>query len=145
LAVGATDVVEATDPAATESIVRDQTDGGVDFAFEAIGSLSTIEQSIRLLRPGGTSVVVGMTPTGQRASFDAFDLVDRSLHIVGSNYGSTIAALDFPRYAALANAGRLPIEQLIDARIGPAEVNDALSAMRRGETVRRILVRSTPA
>ena len=60
-------------------------------------------------------------------------------------YGSTIAALDFPRYAALANAGRLPIEQLIDARIGPAEVNDALSAMRRGETVRRILVLSTPA
>lgn len=145
LAVGATDVVQATDPAATESIVRDQTDGGVDFAFEAIGSLSTIEQSIRLLRPGGTSVVVGMTPTGQRASFDAFDLADRSLRIVGSNYGSTIAALDFPRYAALANAGRLPIEQLIDARIGPAEVNDALGAMRRGETVRRILVLSTPA
>jgi S-(hydroxymethyl)glutathione dehydrogenase / alcohol dehydrogenase len=145
LAIGATDVVAATDPSTTESTVLDLTDGGVDFAFEAIGMVQTIEQSVRLLRPGGTAVVVGMTPTGQRASFDTFDLADRSMRIVGSNYGSTIAAIDFPRYAALSNTGRLPIERLIDGRIGPAGVNDALAAMRRGETVRRILVRSTPA
>lgn len=143
-AVGATDVVMAGDPATTEAAVRELSDGGVDFAFEAIGIVPTIEQSVRLLRSGGTAVVVGMTPTGQRASFDAYDLADRSLRIVGSNYGSTIAALDFPRYAALANAGRLPIERLIDGRIGPAEVNDALDALRRGETVRRILVWPSP-
>lgn len=140
-AVGATDVVEATDAATTERQVRDLTDGGVDFAFEAIGLVPTIEQAVRLLRSGGTAVVVGMTPTGQQASFDAFDLADRSLRIVGSNYGSTIAAVDFPRYAALANAGRLPIDRLVDARIGPADLDDAFVAMRRGETVRRVLVR----
>lgn len=143
--MGATDVVAATDPAATQATVMELSDGGVDYAFEAIGLVPTIEQSIGLLRPGGTAVVVGMTPVGQRAAFDAFDLADRSLRIVGSNYGSTIAAVDFPRYAALANAGRLPIERLIDGRIGPADVNEALDSLRRGDAVRRILVRPQPA
>lgn len=109
--------------------------------FEAIGLVPTIEQSLRLLRPGGTAVIVGMAPFGQQASFDAFGLADRSLRVVGSNYGSTIAVSDFPRYASLANAGRLPIERLVDAVVGPDEVNDALSAVRRGESVRRVLVR----
>lgn len=140
LAVGATDAIGATDPEQAESAVRAMTDGGVDYAFEAVGLVPTIEQAVRLLRAGGTAVVVGMTPTGQRASFDAFDLADRSLRIVGSNYGSTIAAVDFPRYAALANAGRLPIERLIEARVGPDDVNEAFAGMRRGETARRLLV-----
>ena len=143
--VGATDTILATDPETTEAAVRDLTDGGADFAFEAIGLVPTIEQSIRLLRPGGTAVVVGMTPLGRRASFDAFDLADRSLRVIGSNYGSTIAASDFPRYAGLANAGRLPIDLLVDAVIGPEQVNDALDAVRRGDSVRQVLVRGVEA
>lgn len=139
--VGATDTVVATDADATDEAVLGLTDGGADFVFEAIGLVPTIEQSLRLLRPGGTAVIVGMAPSGQRASFDAFGLADRSLRVLGSNYGATIAASDFPRYARLANAGRLPIERLVDAVVGPDEVNDALAAVRRGESVRRVLVR----
>lgn len=138
--LGATEMVPASDPEDTLRVVRERTGGGADFAFEAVGLKTTIEQALGALRPGGTAVLVGMTPFGSRPSFDAFDLVDRSLRILGSNYGFSIPAVDFPRYGRLFLAGRLPIDRLIDDRIELADVNDALDAMRRGDGARRIIM-----
>lgn len=139
--IGATHVVDARDgETATLAAVRSATDGGPDFAFEAIGLVTTIEQSIAALPPGGTAVLVGLTPFGQQASFDVFPFVDGSRRILGSNYGAAVAAVDFPAYAALHLAGRLPIERLVDERIDLDGIEGAFEAMRRGEGVRRIVV-----
>jgi S-(hydroxymethyl)glutathione dehydrogenase / alcohol dehydrogenase len=142
--VGATDTVTATDAEATVDAVREATGGGAMFSFEAIGLRATIEQAIRSLRAGGTAVIVGMTPFGVRASFDAFDIVDRSLAIVGTNYGFGVPREDFPRYASLYLEGTLPIDRLIDDRITLEHVNEAFNAMRRGEGARRIIVFPRP-
>jgi S-(hydroxymethyl)glutathione dehydrogenase/alcohol dehydrogenase len=139
-AVGATATIAADDPDATVEAVRDATSGGALYAFEAIGLEATINQAVRSLRASGTAVLVGMTPFGVRPSFDAFDLVDRSLAIVGTNYGYGVPKEDFPRYADLYLQGRLPLDRLIDERIGLHDVNGALDAMRRGEGVRRVIV-----
>jgi S-(hydroxymethyl)glutathione dehydrogenase/alcohol dehydrogenase len=139
--VGATHGVTASiDPDATVEEVRAAIGGGADFAFEAIGLAVTIEQTIRSVRTGGAAVLVGMTPFGVRASFDAFDLVDRSISILGSNYGFTVGPLDFPRYADLYLSGRLPIDRLVDRRIELDEVSDAFDAMRRGVGARAVVV-----
>jgi S-(hydroxymethyl)glutathione dehydrogenase/alcohol dehydrogenase len=137
--LGATDGVIADESAETLAAVRDATEGGPDFAFEAIGLPGTIEQAIEVLPPGGTAVLVGLTPFGIRASFDVFPFVDGSRRIIGSNYGFAVAALDFPRYAELHLAGRLPIDRLIDARISLEDLEPAFDAMRRGEGLRRII------
>lgn len=139
-AVGATHVVQASGQEETVEAVREATGGGADFAFEAVGLSSTIELAIGSVRTGGTAVLVGMTPEGVRPSFDAFDLVDRSLRILGSNYGFTIPDVDFPRYADLHVQGRLPIDRLIDERISLDQVNPALDEMRGGRSVRRVIV-----
>ncbi len=139
-ALGATQTVPAADADATIDAVRAATGGGAMFAFEAIGLGATIEQAIRALRAGGTAVLVGMTPFGVQASFDAFDVVDRSLSVVGTNYGFGIPAEDFPRYADLYLRGRLPIDRLIEERIALEDVNTALGAMRRGDGARRVIV-----
>jgi len=133
-------IVAAGDPDATVAAVRSATSGGADFAFEAIGLAATIEQSIRSVRTGGTAVLVGMTPLGVRASFDAFNLVDRSLKILGSNYGFTVGPIDFPRYADLYLAGKLPIDRLVHSKIRLDDVDSAFEAMRRGEGARRVVV-----
>ncbi len=139
--LGATDLVDAgIGAAATVEAVRAATAGGPDFAFEAIGLTATIEQVIGVLPPGGTAVLVGLTPFGQRARFDVFPFVDGSRRILGSNYGAAVAAVDFPAYAALHLAGRLPIDRLIDERIPLDGIEAAFEAMRRGEGVRRIVV-----
>jgi S-(hydroxymethyl)glutathione dehydrogenase/alcohol dehydrogenase len=140
-ALGATDLVLAgSDDGATIEALRDATDGGPDFAFEAIGRPSTAELAIEVLPPGGTAVLVGMTPQGQRASLDVYRFVDGGRRVLGSNYGSTVAALDFPRYAALYLAGRLPVDRLVDRRIGLDGVEDAFDRLRRGEGLRSVIV-----
>ncbi len=137
--LGATDTIRATDPEGTVEAVRATTRGGPDFAFEAVGLPATIEQAIAVLPRGGTAVLVGLTPFGRRASFEAFPFVDGARRILGSNYGSAVAAIDFPRYAELHIDGRLPIERLVERRIGLGEVEDAFEQMRRGRYARQVV------
>jgi len=138
--LGATSTVLAGEPGATVRLVREHTGGGADFAFEAVGLRDTTEQAVGVLRPGGTAVLVGMTPLGVRASFDTFDFVDRSLRILGSNYGYSVPNVDFPRYARMFLAGRLAIDRLIDERIGLADASSAFDAMRSGEGTRQVIM-----
>ena len=139
--LGATDTVLAgADPAETLAAIRDLTDGGPDTCFEAIGLPATIELAIASLPTGGTACLVGMTPFGVRASFEPFPFVDGGRRIIGSNYGSADPATDFPRYAALHLAGRLPAERLVTSRIALDGIEDAFAAMRRGEGVRSVIL-----
>jgi S-(hydroxymethyl)glutathione dehydrogenase/alcohol dehydrogenase len=123
----------------TNAAILGAAGGSPDFVFEAIGLPATIEQAIELLPPGGTAVLVGMTPSGVRASFQPFPFVDGGRSILGSNYGSTVASVDFPRLAELHLAGRLPIDRLIDRRISLDELEPAFERMRRGEGVRSVI------
>ena len=141
--IGATHSVHA-DPAKPEATVDGirtaAGDGGPDFVFEAIGNPATIAQAVAALPPGGTAVLVGLTRFGQQASFEAFPFVDGGRRIIGSNYGSAVAAVDFPRYAEAYLAGRLPIERLIDRRLELAEVEDAFDRLRAGAAARQMIM-----
>ena len=140
-AVGATDGLLASDDrAATISALQALTDGGPDYLFEAIGRVQTAELAIEALPIGGTAVLVGLTPFDARASFAVYPLVDGSRRILGSNYGFADPAADFPRYAALHLAGRLPAERLIDRRIGLGDLEGAFDRLRSGEGLRQVVV-----
>ena len=139
-AVGATDtILPDGDAASTVEALRDLTDGGPDYVFEAIGRPSTVELAIAALPPGGTAVLVGITPVDDRAAFEVYPFVDGSRRIIGSNYGSAEPSVDFPRYASWALEGRVPIESLIDRRIALDDVEDAFEAMRQGQYVRQVI------
>ncbi|HEX7223990.1 MAG TPA: zinc-binding dehydrogenase, partial [Candidatus Limnocylindria bacterium] len=113
---------------------------GVDHVLECIGRTDIVELAIELVRPGGTVTLVGMTPQGERASFDVYRFVEDGKRILGSNYGSAVPARDFP---AIANAyldGSLPLDLLITGRIRLEGIGDAFEAMRQGEGARRVIV-----
>ena len=138
--VGATATVLAgADASETAAAIRDATDGGPDVCVEAIGLPSTIELAIGCLPNGGTALLVGMTPFGTKAAFEVYPFVDGGRRIVGSNYGSAVPAVDFPRYAALHLEGRLPIDRLVTGRIGLDGLEAAFERMRRGEGVRSVI------
>jgi S-(hydroxymethyl)glutathione dehydrogenase/alcohol dehydrogenase len=140
-AVGATEgLLVGDDRAATIEALRELTDGGPDFVFEAIGRVDTVELAIESLPLGGTAVLVGMTPFEAKASFGVYSLVDGSRRILGSNYGFADPATDFPRYAALHLAGRLPADRLIDRRIGLDDLEGAFDRLRGGEGLRQVVV-----
>lgn len=140
LELGATATVQAEDDAETLARVREATRGGAAFAFEAVGLPRTAELAIESVRMGGTAVLVGLPAEGQRVSFDVGRAVEGSVSVLGVNYGRSIPAVDFPRLARLYLAGRLPVDRLVEERIGLEDVPRALEALRVGEGVRRVVV-----
>ncbi|MEW6225779.1 MAG: alcohol dehydrogenase catalytic domain-containing protein [Chloroflexota bacterium] len=141
--LGATHWVEADPetPHRTIDAIREAAgDGGPDFVFEAIGLPATIEQAIGALPPGGTAVLVGLTRYGQAATFEPYPLVDGGRRVIGSNYGSSTAAVDFPAHAEAYLAGRLPVDRLIDRRLALPELEDAFDRLRDGQAARQVVV-----
>ena len=92
--LGATDVVDAsvTDPVAA---VRELTDGGADYTFEAIGLKTTAEQAFAMLRQGGTATVIGMVPIGVKLEIEGADFLAEK-RLQGCLMGSNRFRVDMP-------------------------------------------------
>ena len=138
LEAGATHVIQPSGSVrrAVRAIVPDF----VDYTFEAIGLKETVELMPRLTRRGGTMVMVGMTPEKTEVAVDGLVFPSSGMRLLGSSYGSSVPAVDFPLLARLNLAGKLPIERMVTHRIALDEVNDALAAMRRRERARSVVV-----
>jgi S-(hydroxymethyl)glutathione dehydrogenase / alcohol dehydrogenase len=137
--LGATHTVDASSVDAVEA-VREITGGGVDFAFEAIGMRATIEQTIAMLGPAGSAVLVGMPPDGTTAQIDPMTITSFEQRILGCIYGSCNPPVDFPRILGLHHRGRLDLDSVVSRRIPLEQVNDAFTAMAAGEGVRTVVV-----
>jgi len=120
--------------------VRTVTGGrGADHVFVAAGSAMAIEQGAALLRRGGTLVIVGMTADGVKVRFEAVDLADHALRILGSKMGGARPQIDIPMLADWYLAGRLKLDELVSARYPLEQINTALAGMRAGEALRNVV------
>ena len=136
--VGATDFVDAstTDPI---DAVRELTDGGVDHAFEAVGTKATAEAAYEMIRFGGTAVVIGMVPQGQKLEIDAESLLMEKT-LTGSNMGSSRFREDMPRLIDFHLDGRLHLDELVSRHISLDEINEGFTAMQSGTVNRSVIV-----
>lgn len=137
--LGATDVIDATVGDPVEQLLAVLTEGA-DFVFDAIGRIPTIEQSVEMLAIGGTAAVVGLPPTGARASFEPLRLAELEQRIIGSNYGSVRPAIDIPRLVDLVVEGRLDLEALVSGTRPLAEADAALDDLETGGALRTLLI-----
>ncbi len=136
--VGATDVVNASQPNATER-VRALTNGrGVDVAFEVLGRPETFLQAYDVIADGGRMVAVGIAPGKTTAPIEITRLVRRGLRIIGS-YGARTRA-DMPEIMRLAAAGTFRPEAIVTQRFPLEEAGAAYAALARGEIVGRAIV-----
>src|SRR5690606_17989688 len=134
---GATHTVNASEGDPVEA-VRELTDGGVEFSFEAIGLKVTAEQAHQMLARGGTAVVVGMIPRGEDLSISG-QIWREEKTLKGAAYGSARFHVDMPRIFALYREGKLDLDGLVTRRVPFAEINDAFDRLRRGEVSRQVL------
>jgi S-(hydroxymethyl)glutathione dehydrogenase/alcohol dehydrogenase len=135
---GATHTVKAS-----ENLIQDIKNivpSGVDYSFEAIGRVQSIELLPGLTCAGGTAVIVGLPAVGALATFEPLGFAELGQTLIGSNYGGAVPSVDFPRIAKLYLAGKLPLDELISDRIALEDINEAFDAMRRGERTRSVIV-----
>jgi Zn-dependent alcohol dehydrogenase len=130
------------DPRAEDArdAVRALTRGrGADYVFVAAGAAPAIEMGATLLRRGGTLVVIGLTPEGVKVAFDALDVGDSALRILGSKMGSVRLQVDIPKLANWYLAGRLKLDELISGRYGLDRINEAITSTRSGHALRNVV------
>jgi Zn-dependent alcohol dehydrogenase len=140
---GATHTVNSKSSEAVQSI-RDLTEGGADFAIDAVGLPQTQEQILRAVRAGysgmnrgGTALLIGITPP------DAKAILDTSLFIGNRSFTRTSGGdckpdRDFPIFVRWYREGKLKLDELVTDRYTLDQINTAVDDLEHG----RILGRS---
>ena len=95
--VGATDTVNGADTDAVAAI-HEMTMGGVEYAFECIGLKATCEQAWAATKTGGTAVIVGMMPFGEKIEIPGYEVFMQEKRLQGSMMGSNAFRVDMPRF-----------------------------------------------
>jgi S-(hydroxymethyl)glutathione dehydrogenase/alcohol dehydrogenase len=136
--LGATHIVDASSGDPVKAI-RDLTNGGVEYSFEAIGLKRAAEQAYECLGIGGTATVIGMIPVGQKVEIDGPSFLQEK-KIQGSSMGSNRFLKDMPRYVDFYMQGRLKLDEMITRTGKLDDVNEAFRAMKAGEVARTVLM-----
>jgi S-(hydroxymethyl)glutathione dehydrogenase / alcohol dehydrogenase len=135
--LGATDTLNVSNADAVEQ-VKELTQGGVHYSFEALGTKRTAEQAFEMLRPGGTATIIGMVPYGLKIELHGFDFL-RDRKIQGTSMGGNRFRVDMPRLLSLWKQGRLKLDHLISGRIKLEEINEGFARLKSGAPVRQLI------
>jgi S-(hydroxymethyl)glutathione dehydrogenase/alcohol dehydrogenase len=118
----------------------DLTDGGADFSFECVGSTATMRQALECCHRGwGTSVIIGVAPSGQEISTRPFQLVT-GRNWRGSAFGGARGRTDVPKIVDWYMEGKIDIDSLITHTMPLDQINHAFDLMHEGKSIRSVVV-----
>lgn len=137
---GATDVIDARDADVAAEVQRRTGGRGADHTLEVVGSSATIRTAYDVTRVGGTVTVVGAGRFDDYVSFSAMELMLGSKNLIGSVYGGTDPARDFPELVELAQRGLLDLEMLVSRTGTLNDIDAAYDAMRSGDVARTVVL-----
>lgn len=121
------------------SQVKALTEGrGADYVFEASGLTQVQEQALRLVRPGGTVALVGLSPMGSSSNLPGAIITRKEITVCGSYYG-TADERDFLRYADWYRSGRLPLDRLTRRTYGLEQINQGYEDLLAGSPGRGVI------
>ncbi|MFC6722917.1 zinc-binding dehydrogenase [Halobium palmae] len=134
--LGATHTVNSLDSDPVETI-QNVSNGGVEYAFECTSRPDVVKQAIGAVRPGGTVVSTATS------SADHFEVPPGALthgkRIVGNVGGSLRPSTDIPRFAKLAESGRLPLEKIVSETYSLDQLDQAFEAIDEGTGIRSVV------
>lgn len=141
---GATHVVNASEVDPVEAIVE-LTNGGADFAFDAIGLRVTNEQILPSTRGGGPgadniggmAVLIGVPGNEMTLNPRMFFGGQR---IYRGSLGATHPERDFEMYLRWHQEGKFPLDKLVTRRYKLDDINEACDALESGEILGRAII-----
>jgi len=116
--------------------VREMTQGGADVVIEAAGLPATAKQAMELVRKGGTVLFFGVCPPNFELAVKPYEVYHAEITIKGSFTNP----LTDSRAIRLLGSGRVKVEPLITHRFPLNEIEKGLDAVRRGETVKALVL-----
>lgn len=138
-ALGATHTFNANDPDLVAQ-VRGATIGGVEYAFEMASSVDALAQAYQITRRGGTTVTASLPHPAHYFRLPAVNLVAEERTLKGSYLGSAVPARDIPHFISLYRSGRLPVDELVTARMTLDDINLGFERLAGGQEVRQVIV-----
>jgi S-(hydroxymethyl)glutathione dehydrogenase/alcohol dehydrogenase len=137
---GATDVILGKPGEDASKGIRKLTGGGVDYAFECVGSGELAAVAYRSIRRGGLAVVVGVAKPSESTSVRTMTLPFEEKTLTGSYFGSCVPRVDFPRMLNLYTGGKLMLDELITRRYRIDEAPQAFADLESGRNARGVIV-----
>ena len=99
----------------------------LDYAFEVVGESEIMAAALASLGIGGTLVLVGAAARDALLSFHPRAFLSKQQRIVGCIYGSLDPHKDLPELLRWCSDGRLPLDDLVGARISLEELPAAFT------------------
>jgi len=137
---GATDTVLAKPGEDLTKSLKQMTGGGLDYAFECVGSGDLAAAAYKAIRKGGMAVVVGVARPGESTAVRTMTLPFEEKTLTGSYFGSARPREDFPRMLGLYAAGKLKLDELITHRYRIDEAPQAFADLESGKNARGVIV-----
>ena len=141
---GATHTVNAgnNDPA---QAVWEITGKGADYAFDAVGTVSTHEVIIEMVRGGGPganniggmAVLIGWPQPEFKLNAEHFVFHQRQYR---GSHGSCIPDEDFLMYLRLSEEGKFPVGKLVTRSYSLEQANEAIDDLREGRILGRSII-----
>lgn len=121
------------------------TDGGVDYAIDAIGAARTQEQILYAARPGGIGLKKGGTACLVGAVQELGRIDVEELRITQRTYTGTRGSLcrpdrDFPVFVRWYNRGQLDLDALVTQRYTLDQINEAVTELGSGRIHGRSII-----
>jgi S-(hydroxymethyl)glutathione dehydrogenase/alcohol dehydrogenase len=138
-AMGATHGVDASKDDAVAAAKQESGGRGVDVVIKAAGSAAAFRVTAEAVRPGGQIVWLGKIDVNKDVSFRWGSLMQEK-RIRRVSYGNARPRRDFPLLARRYLDGDLMLDELISRRITLDDINDGFAALKRGETIRSVVV-----
>ena len=126
-------------PNVVDAIVQ-LTDGGADYSFECIGNTTTMRQALECCHKGwGQSIIIGVAPAGAEIATRPFQLVT-GRQWKGSAFGGARGRSDVPRIVDWYMEKKIAIDELITHRLKLEDINEGFALMKRGESIRSVVM-----
>ena len=118
----------------------DLTKGGADYSFECIGNVKVMRQALECAHRGwGKSIIIGVAGAGQEIATRPFQLVTGRTWM-GTAFGGARGRTDVPRIVDWYMDGKINIDDLITHVLPFKQINDGFELMRRGESIRSVVI-----
>ena len=139
--MGATEFINPTEhDQPLQEVIVEQTDGGVDYAFECIGNVDIMRAALECCHKGwGECIIIGVAGAGQEISTRPFQLVTGRVWR-GSAFGGVKGRSQLPGMVEQSMRGEIDLDSFITHTMGLEDINKAFDLMHAGKSIRSVVI-----